>query len=185
MGRLTRDPGELRRTANGTAVTSFTVAVDRDFTNDDGSRDTDFIDCIAWKTLAETVNRYFAKGRMAVVRWAAPNPQLYGQGGNQATRSGDCRQIVSISAIPKRGAKPEYNAPQPQDFSEVTEDDPDLPLLTWGTTWQTKRNSSNCGWSCQSYFASYSDAEVGRLVRGKHASHIVRPESSQYSRRRE
>ena len=66
MGRLTRDP-ELRRTQNGTAVTSFTLAVDRDFKNADGTKDTDFIDVVAWRTTAEFVAKYFSKGRMAVV----------------------------------------------------------------------------------------------------------------------
>lgn len=66
MGRLTKDP-DLRRTQSGTAVASFTLAVDRDFTNQDGSRDTDFIDCVAWKGTGEFVSRNFTKGRMAVV----------------------------------------------------------------------------------------------------------------------
>ena len=67
MGRLTRDP-ELRRTGAGVAVTSFTLAVDRDFgKNDNGEKETDFIDCVAWRNTAEFVNNYFAKGRMAVV----------------------------------------------------------------------------------------------------------------------
>lgn len=66
MGRLTRDP-ELRRTQNGTAVTSFTLAVDRDFKNADGAKDTDFIDVVAWRNTAEFVSKYFSKGRMAVV----------------------------------------------------------------------------------------------------------------------
>jgi len=67
MGRLVRDP-ELRRTNNGTAVTSFTLAVDRDFKGQDGERDTDFIDVVAWKTTAEMVAKYFTKGRMAAVK---------------------------------------------------------------------------------------------------------------------
>lgn len=66
MGRLTRDP-ELRRTGSGTAVTSFTLAVDRDFAPKDGSREADFIDCVAWRQSGEFVSKYFAKGRMAVV----------------------------------------------------------------------------------------------------------------------
>lgn len=67
MGRLTRDP-EMRRTGQGTAVTSFTVAVDRDFTGkDSGQKEVDFIDCVAWRNTAEFVNNYFTKGRMAVV----------------------------------------------------------------------------------------------------------------------
>jgi len=67
MGRLTRDP-ELRRTGSGIAVTSFTVAVDRDFgSRESGERETDFIDCVAWRQTGEFVSKYFTKGRMAVV----------------------------------------------------------------------------------------------------------------------
>ena len=67
MGRLTRDP-ELRRTGSGIAVASFTVAVDRDFGGrDGGERETDFIDCVAWRQTGEFVSKYFTKGRMAVV----------------------------------------------------------------------------------------------------------------------
>ena len=66
MGRLTRDP-ELRRTQNGTAVTSFTLAVDRDFKDKaTGEKETEFIDVVAWRSTAEFVCNYFAKGRMAV-----------------------------------------------------------------------------------------------------------------------
>ena len=67
MGRLARDP-ELRRTAAGTAVTSFTLAVERDFKDKStGQRPTDFIDVVAWRQSGEFVSRYFTKGRMAVV----------------------------------------------------------------------------------------------------------------------
>lgn len=67
MGRLTRDP-ELRRTGNGTAVASFSLAVDRDFKNKEtGEKETDFIDVVAWRQTGEFVSRYFTKGRMAVV----------------------------------------------------------------------------------------------------------------------
>ena len=66
MGRVTRDP-ELRRTGSGTAVTSFTLAVDRDFKGQNGEKETDFIDCVAWRNTAEFAAKYFTKGRMAVV----------------------------------------------------------------------------------------------------------------------
>lgn len=66
MGRLTRDP-ELRRTQSGTAVTSFSLAVDRDFKGQNGEKETDFIDIVAWRNTAEFVSKYFTKGRMAVV----------------------------------------------------------------------------------------------------------------------
>ena len=67
MGRLTRDP-ELRRTGSGVAVTSFCLAVDRDFNpKDGGEKEVDFIDCNAWRNTAEFVSKYFAKGSMAIV----------------------------------------------------------------------------------------------------------------------
>ena len=66
MGRLVEDP-ELRRTQSGTAVTSFRIAVDRDFKSQDGSKQADFFDVVAWRSTAEFVSKYFAKGRMAVV----------------------------------------------------------------------------------------------------------------------
>lgn len=67
MGRLVRDP-ELRRTQAGVAVTSFRIAVDRDFGNrETGEREADFIDVVAWRQTGEFVSKYFAKGRMAIV----------------------------------------------------------------------------------------------------------------------
>ena len=67
MGRLTKDP-ELRRTGSGIAVASFTVAVDRDYSGkDSGEKETDFIDCVAWRQTGEFVSKYFTKGRMIVV----------------------------------------------------------------------------------------------------------------------
>lgn len=66
MGRFTRDP-ELRRTPAGTAVASFSLAVERDFKGQNGERETDFIDVVAWRNVGEFVSKYFTKGRMAVV----------------------------------------------------------------------------------------------------------------------
>lgn len=66
MGRMVRDP-ELRRTGSGVAVTSFTLAVEDDFKDKDGNKKTNFIDCVAWRGLGETVAKYFSKGRMAIV----------------------------------------------------------------------------------------------------------------------
>lgn len=67
MGRMTRDP-ELHRTNSGTAVTSFSLAVDRDFKDKQtGEKETDFLDVTCWRNTAEFVSKYFSKGRMAVV----------------------------------------------------------------------------------------------------------------------
>ena len=65
MGRLTKDP-EMRRTGSGVAVTSFTIACDRDF-GQNGQKETDFIEVTAWRNTAEFVSKYFTKGRMAVI----------------------------------------------------------------------------------------------------------------------
>lgn len=66
MGRLTRDP-ELRTTNSGTPVASFALAVDRNYKGADGEKETDFIDCVAWRHTGEFAAKYFTKGRMAVV----------------------------------------------------------------------------------------------------------------------
>lgn len=66
MGRLTRDP-EIRRTGSGISVASFTVAVDRDCGGQDGEKETDFIDCVAWRHAADFLGKYFRKGDMIVV----------------------------------------------------------------------------------------------------------------------
>lgn len=66
MGRLTSDP-VLRRTQSGIAVASFSLAVDRDYKPENGERETDFIDIVAWRSTAEFAQKYFSKGRMAVV----------------------------------------------------------------------------------------------------------------------
>lgn len=68
MGRLTRDP-ELRYTASNTPVASFSLAVDRDFkSKEGGEKETDFIDCVAWRQTGEFVSKYFQKGSMAAVK---------------------------------------------------------------------------------------------------------------------
>lgn len=66
MGRLTRDP-EYRTTATGTSVVNFSVAVDRDFSGQSGEKETDFINCVAWRKTAEFVTKHFMKGSMIVV----------------------------------------------------------------------------------------------------------------------
>lgn len=90
MGRLTRDP-ELRRTQSGTAVASFTLAVDRDYKPQDGERETDFIDIVAWRGTAEFVSKYFSKGRMAVVEGRL-------QGRDWKDRDGNNRRSYEVIA---------------------------------------------------------------------------------------
>jgi len=66
IGRLTRDP-EMKYLANGTPVVNFSVAVDRPFTNAQGNKETDFIDIVAWRKLAETVANHLTKGRLVAI----------------------------------------------------------------------------------------------------------------------
>ena len=66
MGRLTHEP-ELRHTNSNSPVCSFSIACDRDFKNDKGEKETDFIDVVAWRSTGEFVSKYFTKGRMAVI----------------------------------------------------------------------------------------------------------------------
>lgn len=66
MGRMVRDP-EIRKTGGGTSVLNFTLAVDRDYMDDNGKRDTDFIDCVAWAHTADFIGKYFSKGDLMAV----------------------------------------------------------------------------------------------------------------------
>ena len=85
MGRLTRDP-ELRTTQSGVSVTSFTVAVDRDFGGrDGGEKQTDFIDCVAWRQTGEFVSKYFHKGSMIVVSGRLQSRKWQDRDGNNRT----------------------------------------------------------------------------------------------------
>ena len=85
MGRLTRDP-ELRYTQSQTPVASFTVAVDRDFGGrDGGEKQTDFIDCSAWRQTGEFVSKYFRKGSMIVVSGRLQSRKWQDRDGNNRT----------------------------------------------------------------------------------------------------
>lgn len=66
IGRLTKDP-ELRQTTSGVSTTSFTLAVNRNFTNKDGEREADFIQCVAWRRQAENIAKYLTKGSQVAV----------------------------------------------------------------------------------------------------------------------
>lgn len=123
MGRMTRDP-ELRRTNSGTAVASFTVAVDRDFKPQSGEKETDFIDVVAWRNTAEFVSKYFSKGRMAVVEGRLQIRDWTDKDGNKRRTAeivadsvyfGDSKRDGGETVEPKGG------------FSEI-EDDWDLPF---------------------------------------------------------
>lgn len=84
QGRLCYDP-ELRHTQSGAAVSSFTLAVDRDFKSHSGERETDFVNCTAWKSVAEFTARYFSRGRMAIVEGRLQSRKYTDKDGNNRT----------------------------------------------------------------------------------------------------
>ena len=143
MGRLTRDP-ELRRTGSGIAVASFSLAVDRDYSpRDGGERETDFIDCVAWRQTGEFVSKYFTKGRMAVVSGRLQIRNWTDKDGNKrrsaevvadnvyfgdSRRDGETGSSYSAPAAPSYGG---YSAPASSpasDFAMLDDDDAQLPF---------------------------------------------------------
>ena len=132
MGRLTRDP-ELRRTNSGTAVTSFTLAVDRDFKNADGTKETDFIDVVAWRGTAEFTAKYFTKGRMAVVEGRLQMRDWTDKDGNKRRNAEVIADNVYFGNSRSDNASGDHQAAKApvnvdaEDFDEV-EDDDDLPF---------------------------------------------------------
>ena len=132
MGRLTRDP-EMRRTNSGTAVASFSLAVDRDFKGQNGEKETDFIDIVAWRNTAEFVSKYFTKGRMAVVEGRLQIRDWTDKEGNKRRSAeviadnvyfGDSKNTASDTT--QQGGFDSFN--QVQKFAEIAEDDCELPF---------------------------------------------------------
>lgn len=133
MGRLTRDP-ELRTTNSGTSVASFSLAVDRNYKGADGEKETDFIDCVAWRQTGEFAAKYFTKGRMAVVEGRLQiRPWTDKEGNNRRSAEvivenmyfGDSKRDGDTGgARPARGP---VNV-SANDWQEVDEDEGDLPF---------------------------------------------------------
>ena len=84
MGRMTATP-ELKSTENGTTLTTFTLAVDRDGKGKNGAREADFVNCVAWRGTAEFITRYFTKGRSAVVQGRLQSRKWQDKDGNNRT----------------------------------------------------------------------------------------------------
>ena len=146
MGRLTRDP-ELRYTQSQTPVASFTLAVDRDFgSRDGGEKQTDFIDCVAWRQTAEFVSKYFTKGSMAVVSgrlqigdWTdrdggkrrsaevVVDNMYFGESRRRDGDSGDSRSS-SYSSYGNSGSAGKSSAPAASAFAELDDGDGELPF---------------------------------------------------------
>ena len=131
MGRLTRDP-ELRRTQSGIAVTSFSLAVDRDFKTQSGEKETDFIDVVAWRATAEFVAKYFTKGRMAVVEGRLQMRDWTDKEGNKRRSAEVVADNVYFGDSKRDGDSGKPKGEPTYDptggFSQLADDDSELPF---------------------------------------------------------
>ena len=142
MGRLTRDP-ELRYTQSQTPVASFTLAVDRDYgSRDGGEKQTDFIDCVAWRQTAEFVSKYFTKGRMAVVSGRLQIRDWTDREGGKRrsaevvvdniyfgeSRRRDSSEGSSYGDSSRSYSAPASSAPSANTFAELDDGDGELPF---------------------------------------------------------
>lgn len=142
MGRLVADP-ELRHTPNDIAVTTFTLAVDRNFSKAGTEKQTDFIDVVAWRGTAEFVCKYFAKGRMMAVDGSIQTRSYEDKNGNKRKAFEIVANNVNFADSKRDGAapsgddysqRPAFSEPAPayqsgssKDFEEILGDD-DLPF---------------------------------------------------------
>ena len=133
MGRMTADP-ELKRTNGGTSVTSFTIAVDRDFKSRNGEKETDFVNCVAWRGTAEFISKHFHKGSMAFVAGSLQSRQ-YDKNGEKRTvwevlvdniYSADSKKSDSSQQQNENFAS--LNNKMNEEFSEIGEEDGELPF---------------------------------------------------------
>ena len=143
IGRLSQDP-EMRTTPNGVATTSFSVAVSRNYTNQNGERDTDFFRCVAWRNQAENIAKYCQKGSQVAVEGRLQNRSYDAQDGTKryvteviadnvtVLGSRSDAQRSNSSAPQEMGSDVEVNEASEDPFKdfgdEVTLTDDDLPF---------------------------------------------------------
>ena len=120
MGRMTRDP-DLRRTESGIAVASFAVACERDYAPQCGEKETDFIDVVCWRSTAEFVEKYFTKGRMAVVTGRLQIRGWTDKEGNKRRSAEILADHVYFGDSKRDGDSQEAKS----DFTEIANDEED------------------------------------------------------------
>lgn len=141
-GRMVRDP-ELRRLDNGTAVTSFSIACERDFKNKNDEKETDFVDVVAYRNTADFVSKYFTKGRMIVVSGRLQIRSYTDKDGNKRRNAEVVADNVYFGDSKKEesngNAYGGYSAPNadnttgggysdPGEYAELDDDDAQLPF---------------------------------------------------------
>ena len=137
MGRLTRDP-ELRHTQSNMAVCSFSLAIDRGRKDQNGERQTDFIDCVAWGRQAEFVSQWFTKGMLAIVVGRMQSSSYEDKNGNKRTKiTVNCDEVQfgetkKAREANQRAGGQDFTPPPPGDgdWSELPDDEGDVPWMT-------------------------------------------------------
>ncbi len=128
MGRMVKDP-EMRRTGSGVAVTSFTIACDRDIANKEtGERDVDFIDCVAWRGAGEFVAKNFTKGRMIVASGRLQVRNWTDKEGNKRRSAEVVADNVYFADSKKEESATAYAPAPTQDFQQIDIPDAQLPF---------------------------------------------------------
>lgn len=129
MGRLVRDP-ELRYTHSSVPVTSFTVAVDRDYQSENGERQTDFIDCSAWRATAEFISKYFRKGSMIAVSGRLQAHKWEDRDGNKRTGWSIKVDNVYFADSKKPDSDSSYTGPAEYSpaFHDISDEDGEMPF---------------------------------------------------------
>lgn len=122
IGRLTRNP-EIRHTPQGTAVTSFAIAVDRPYVKD-REKQTDFIDCVAWRGTAEFIAKYFAKGQQIALTGRLQMRQWTDKEGNKRISA----EVIAEQAYFCEKKSEAYTPAAQQEFAELDDDPGDLPF---------------------------------------------------------
>lgn len=119
QGRITKDP-EMRRTANGKAVTSFTIAVDRNF----AKGESDFFDCVSWDKQGEFVSNHFAKGKMILISGRLQKRKWEDKNGNKR----ETAEIVTEDVYFCDSKKSETESVPSNQFAMLDDDDSQLPF---------------------------------------------------------
>lgn len=125
IGNLTRDP-ELTETASGTAVCRFTIAVGRNYTNGNGERETDFFNCTAWRTLAESIARYCEKGKKIAVSGSIQMRTYEDNQGNKRTAVDVVVQEAEFLTPKSRDEEPPKE--RQKKGLQAFDDDGDIPF---------------------------------------------------------
>jgi single-strand DNA-binding protein len=144
VGRLTADP-ELKQTPSGVSVVSFSVAVNRTYTPKGGERQTDFFDVVAWRQTAEFISRYFSKGNAILVEGTMESRSFTDKNGqnrrvwelvannahfveSKAAAAASSQGRTDFPHEPPAAPLPAFSSGSAEDFTEIDDDDGDLPF---------------------------------------------------------